>query len=180
MIVSGVWLGYEKTIEPLTVLLFSLAGFIATDTWPEKVLNPHDKKLFNHFLNDLPYEGSIKFINENNFAGFSFNRKNLDQLNKFVHKWNSPEYHFIHKGLENKRKNLYEKINSYLHCLGINTWTLKGNIEWSTVPPEWEEEQPDRFNKIVNTLHNSAEEIVKIYRELVDLGVKKNLKKYST
>jgi len=53
---------------------------------------------------------------------------------------------------------------------------LKGDFKFSTVPPEWEDEQPDRFREVVNILHDSAEEIVKIHQNLVELGIKRNLK----
>ena len=39
-------------------------------------------------------------------------------------------------------------------------------------------EQPDRFEEVVNKLHDSAGEIVKIHKELISLGIKKGLKNY--
>jgi hypothetical protein len=178
MIISGMWFGAEKSWEPVTVLLFSLASFITSDIIISKTPNKHDFELFNAFQKTLPSDGSIKFIDEFNMAGFPFEFCNLDQLTEFAKKWNTPEYKFLDKKLEKIRKNLYEKVCEYLSYLARNTWLSAKNIEYSSVPPEWEIEQPDRFEEVVNKLHDSAGEIVKIHKELISLGIKKGLKNY--
>src|SRR4030042_616750 len=94
MIFSGIWLGVERSWEPITVLLFSLAGFITSDVVIARSSNKHDFELFNNFLETLPSDGSIRFIDEFNMAGFSFRVKNLNQLEEFCQKWSMPEYKF--------------------------------------------------------------------------------------
>jgi len=175
MIVSGVWLGSDFSWEPITVLLFSLAGFISTDVFLSRKTNTHDKDLFNLFLTELPYDGSIKFIDEFNMAGWSFNRKELNQLQYFLIKWRAPEYRFLDKKLEKLRSELFKKINAYLSFLAVNTWVINSNFEFSSVPPEWEDEQPERFHEVVKKLHDSAGEIVKLHDDFVSLGIIKGL-----
>jgi len=180
MIASGIWLGVECSWEPITVLFFSLAGFIASDVTLTRKhpVNEHDRELFNKFLNELPYNGSIKFINEWNMAGWQFKRNNLDQVVAISEKWTTPECKFINKKLEELRSKLHNKIKKYLTYLATNTWVIKENPDFSSVPSEWEEEQPKRFQEVVKNLHDSAGEIVEIHRKLVELGIKKGLKKY--
>jgi len=42
-----------------------------------------DKLLFERLIRILPWEGSIRFINTNNFAGYSFDLRRLGDLDKF-------------------------------------------------------------------------------------------------
>ncbi len=136
----------------------------------------HDAALFNLFLKVLPSDGSIKFIDQWNMAGFSFRWKEFDQLTKFSEKWTTPEYEFIDKKLERIRSELQKKAKRYLYYLAVNSWCSKNNVEIASVPPEWEIDQPKRFHKVVGKLHKSAGEIVDIHRNLVSLGIKKGLK----
>lgn len=162
----------------LSTLILCFAGFVSLDVVVSKKQNKHDLELFNQFLNTLPSEGSIRFIDKFDMAGGVFKRSKLDQLYEFYYKWTTPEYKFLNKKLEKLRAELHQKSVNYLNYLSINTWVIKGNSEYSSVPPEWEEEKPDRFKEVVGRLHSSAEEIVKLHKELVGLGIKKGLKKY--
>jgi len=131
-----------------------------------------DKAMFQKFLETLPSSGSIAFINENNFAGFSFDWRRLDQLRKFDHEWNDAEHEFLNPEMEAKRKELITLVNGYLNFLATNTWLLKDQpgSNFASVPEEWEDEQPERFHRVVDSLHGQAGTIVAIHRELVRLG----------
>jgi broad specificity phosphatase PhoE len=43
---------------------------------------------------------------------------------------------------------------------------------WRSVPSEWEEEQPERFQRVVKKLHALAGEIVDLHADLVRVGRK--------
>ncbi len=178
MIAAAIWVGNKFSWASLSTLILCLAGYIRIDVVISRKLNKHDLELFNRLLNALPSDGSIKFIDEFNFAGWSFKSSNLDQLHKFCYEWTTPEFQFLNKKLEKLRAELHKKVVSYLNYHAVNTWVIKGNPEYSSVPEEWEEEQPVRFKEVVDKLHNSSGEIVKLHKELVKLGIKKGLKKY--
>lgn len=130
-----------------------------------------DKALFEELRKDLPSKGSISFIDEWNMAGFSFSRSALDQLDLFDYKWDDAEHEFLDPELETLRKKLHVLVRSYLQFLSLNTWPTHG--DFSTVPPEWEETQPERFDQTVTRLHNEAGEIVKTHQDLFRLARKK-------
>jgi hypothetical protein len=44
---------------------------------------------------------------------------------------------------------------------------------WRSVPGEWDEEQPERFERVVKELHVLAGEIVDLHAELVRVGRKR-------
>ena len=125
-----------------------------------------DRKLFEQFKNVLPSAGSIHFIDEHNMAGFSFPRKMLEDLDRFYYEWNDAEHEFLDNDLELLRRELHKTIGEYLGLIATNTFATD-NIERSTVPPEWEEKNPDRFFEVVGKLHDTAGKIVEQHQELV-------------
>ena len=180
LISSGIWLGSKFSWERIATLLFSLAVFITSDRMLTKLVvrNKHDYHLFNNFLNLLPYDGGIKFIEEFNMGGGRFKKSNLDQLKVFCEEWTTPEHEFLDKKLEKIRGELHEKISEYLNYLATNTWGTEQSIDFISIPPEWKGKNPTRFYETVEKLHKLSEEVVELYRQLVKLGIKKKLKSY--
>lgn len=115
-----------------------------------------DLELFKRFLAELPSRGSIDFIDHNNMAGFAFEDREMAELERFARDWGDPEHQFHDEVLEVLRGELYASVTEYLHFLALNTWYLKGSgTRFRSVPPEWEEEQPERFSKVVGKLHST-------------------------
>ena len=46
-------------------------------------------------------------------------------------------------------------------------------VGWNAVPEEWEDEQPERFNRVVKGLHDAAEGACDSYDALVKLATRK-------
>lgn len=125
-----------------------------------------DKELFNKILNILPKDGSILFLRNNNFAGFSFPRESLNDLHSFEHECTHPDFEFLDPELEALRGELQKNIDAFTSEIGLSTFPA--NISGrNTVPPEWEETQPERFDKVVNKLHELSSNICKNYDDLV-------------
>lgn len=131
-----------------------------------------DRDLFEEFKASLPSKGSISFIDEQNMAGFSWLRENLKQLEKFYHQWDDAEHEFLSNELESLRSKLHHLIGDYLGQIAVNTFPAN-NSERQTVPPEWEIENPKRFFEVVNSLHETAGEIVKTHQDLIRVGRKR-------
>lgn len=131
----------------------------------------HDLALYGDLTALLNTDGIIGFLNDTNMAGFSFLANALNPLEEFQHSWNRPEREFISPTLESLRSRLWVKANEYMNFINLETYPahLPGR---QTVPEDWENTQPDRFRRIVNTLHQLAGEIVDLHRELVRTGRK--------
>lgn len=127
-----------------------------------------DRRLFAELKADLPSKGSISFIDEWNMAGFGFDWKKLDQLEAFHFKWGDAEHEFIDSELERQRRTLHELVGRYLSYLALNSRPRHTGLQ--TIPPEWEHEQPKRFDEVVTTLHDLARQIVAPHQELVRSG----------
>jgi hypothetical protein len=160
------WFIYKPDFEPLLTglcLLATLLGLIVE----ERISSAHtvDRELFQRLRQDLPSDGSIAFIDTNNFAGFSFDLSRLNDLDTFIHAWDNAEHEFLNKELEQKRKQLMKLVKEYLITIALETFPTH-TPGWNTVPDEWEIEQPDRFNATVTKLHNLAGQIVNLHQNL--------------
>jgi hypothetical protein len=137
----------------------------STEAQPRSI----DAALFERFKSALPSKGSISFIDEQNMAGFSWRLSYLDQLNHFYHEWDDVEHEFIDPDMEAMRSKLHGLIGDYLGQIAVNTFPTN-HPDNQTVPPEWEETKPEHFFSVVNRLHETAGEIVKLHSELFRYG----------
>jgi hypothetical protein len=131
-----------------------------------------DKQVYAILSKILPWDGSINFIRFNNFAGFSFECAALDDLSEFQHQCKNPTFEFIDPDLEAFRSSLLELINKYTLTIAVETFPTH-NIGWNSVPEEWEIEQPERFYRVVTTLHEIAGQIVDTYEALMKTATRK-------
>jgi len=171
-VVSVVWFLrhplWESGISGITTLAFFVGLLVEQKLHNDTV---SDRRLFGKFKKVLPSTGSIAFIDKLNVDGSSFNPANLEDLDNFTTTWNNAEHEFIDKKLEKRRKRLLKLIKEYRLLVGGNTFRNHNGTQ--TVPPEWEDEQPDRFNKTVELLHNKAGEVVDAHQQLIRAGRKK-------
>ena len=126
-----------------------------------------DKALFEKFLETLPSDGSIAFIDEHNMAGFSFDNSRLEQLERFRYGWDDPEHEFLDLELEEKRRRLLELSKKYLGFVAFETFPVEGRSDRQGVPADWETAQPERFRTVVDTLHELAGQVVAAHADLV-------------
>jgi hypothetical protein len=129
----------------------------------------HDRALYDQLTALLRSDGVIGFLDQNNMAGYSFPEAKLEPLREFFYEWNCPEREFISPKLDAIRKALWEKVDAYTDLLATETFPTH-NPERQTVPPEWEYEQPKRFQRVVKAFHDLAGEIVALHAELVRTG----------
>jgi hypothetical protein len=131
----------------------------------------HDKKLFVELTALLSSDGVIRFIDQHNMAGWLFQNAELDPLSEFHERWNAPEREFITPELEAARQALWSKAREYLSAIAIETFPAD-TPGWRSVPSEWEEEQPERFQRVVKQLHALAGEIVALHADFLRIGRK--------
>lgn len=131
-----------------------------------------DRNLFEDFKKTLPSNGSIRFIDEQNMAGFSWPLEEIRDLESFYQKWGDAEHEFIDNELEQVRSDLYGLVGDYLAQIATNTFPAN-NPDRQTVPPEWEVINPSKFFEVVNKLHETASAIVKLHQDLIRMGRRK-------
>jgi len=114
-------------------------------------------------------KGSISFIETNNFAGFSFDSRRLDDLRDYSYHWNNAEMEFLDRDLDHLRAKLLGLIDEFIGDIALNTFPMNRE-HLATVPPEWEIDDPDRFFRVVNHLHETAAQIVDTHQALVRMA----------
>ena len=114
----------------------------------------------------------MHFIRHNNFAGFSFGLDRLNDLYEFIHECESPSFEFIDPDLEGLRVALRGYIQEFTSLVAFETFPTN-TVGWNEVPEEWDDEQPERFEKVVNGLHDTAEGACDSYDALVRLATRK-------
>ena len=100
LMISALWLVFDPGFEPAVtslVLLSTLIGLLIEERVSGQSV---DRALFQRLRQDLPSDGSIAFIDTNNFAGFPFETSRLKDLDTFVHDWDDAEHEFLNKKLE--------------------------------------------------------------------------------
>lgn len=91
-------------------------------------------------------------------------------LTNFLLNGSTQNIHFLDEHIEAKRKAVLNYISKYLDYIAHNTWRLEGNPHYNSVPAEWEDGQPERYAKTIDTMQRLADEAVKSYEEMVMIG----------
>jgi hypothetical protein len=128
-----------------------------------------DKEILRDFLLILPSNGSIKFLRHHNFAA-SFAWKQLEDIDRFCHDRSGPDHEFLDPELQTTQIKFRESCQALLASLARNTFTTHHVELRHAVPAEWEEEQPERFDRVVEEIHKAAKDVCRSYNELVKLA----------
>lgn len=134
-----------------------------------------DRDFFLKIKNELlPVNGPIDFIRTNNFAGYGFRNEYVEPIYRIAYYFDDPEFEFIDSKLNKLFTKLKVAINKFNGLISLNTWHIDNpNLDANWVPPEWEEEQPERFRRVVSDIHNVTKEICILYDELIKMGRRK-------
>lgn len=130
-----------------------------------------DRLTFTKFKKLLTRDGSMKFVEENNFAGFSFENTNMHEIWNFLGASKDPEFEFLDEELERSFGVLKTSLARFANEVAKNTFpTTPG---WNSVPADFEYKCSDRFWQMVNDIHNAAAAATEAYTAFVRLSRKK-------
>jgi hypothetical protein len=125
-----------------------------------------DKKVYLVLVRVLPWNGSINFLKINDFTGTPFRLSKLDDLHQFEYLNNDPSFEFIDPDLETLRSKLLNFVNEFTLLIALNSFPTK-NLEFNSIPKDWELENSEKFYQIVDKIHKTAESIVDTYHTLI-------------
>lgn len=125
-----------------------------------------DKELFKKFLSILPSEGSISFLRTHDMGG-AFRYSNLEQLSKFYHEWQGPEFEFLDLELKEKCEILHKNADEYIGFLSLKIFPVHGYGDLYSVPRDWLEDRPDDFKKIVDKLHLLSDKLIESHEDFI-------------
>lgn len=166
---SGFWLAYGLyTRYVLTKRTVEQTKQEAQPQYDDSLLTL-DRAFFDKIRKDyLPQDGSIHFIRQNNFAGFSFDPRELDDLSRIEYESDRPDFEFIHPQMEKIKVELVDNIRRFKGLIAVNTFGTHNGLQ--SMQRELEVEDPTRFWKIVDAIHAAAEGVCSKYDELIKVG----------
>ena len=171
---SAFWLCEQKEWEPAILLVTSFLAVLYYLLREQR--NHPDKALFELFLKELPFEGTIRFLKEHDF-GQSFNIEPIDRLEDFDLGWEDALHEFRNKKLEKSKKELIGFINKFRETLALKVmpldngryriWLGCANSNDDSIRREGEE----KLRLEIEELNAMADKIVESHQKLVRLGM---------
>lgn len=107
----------QPDFEPAIALIAAIGVLLAKDPIRTRLSAPdasktHDQALFGEFLQILPFDPSIRFLRDQDFAD-SIHRASLQPLFDFAFTWQNVEKEFLDKELERERKALVDASQQF-------------------------------------------------------------------
>lgn len=125
-----------------------------------------DRAVFQRLKEMLPQDGSIEWLRDNNFAGFSFRLDSLRDLDRFHAASKDSSFEFLNADINARLKKLQSSVSALLISVARNTFGT-GTPGFNGVPSEWEIEQPERFERVVEEIHSHADDTCQAYDDLI-------------
>ena len=173
LLLAEAWFINSPDWEPAILFITLLGTLIAQEikSKNDKPINntsEHDKSLYEQFLKELPFEGSIEFIRDHDFH-YSFLLEDIKQLMKFTREWDNAEHEFLNNDLENDKKELFNKIKKFVYDSGMKTFPRGG---MQSVMNDLDEEhnltKSTRENIVL--LNNYGDDIFELHQKFVRKG----------
>lgn len=126
-----------------------------------------DKEVFAAFQKRVPYYPSMDYLKDRNF-GFSFEREPLNPMFRYAYEGDRPEYEFIDPELEASRGEFVSAVRKFDLLLIRDTWRTDPRVGGIySVPQEWEDEQPERFHRVIDEINKAADAVENAYASLI-------------
>jgi hypothetical protein len=132
-----------------------------------------DRQTLRALLAVMAKSGTMDWLRDANFAGWSFDWSRLHGVERFIMR-KGPEHEFIDPELEKLRKKFYDAGKKLVTLLATDTFPV-GNGSRQAIPEDWETEQPERFEKAVKETHAAADLVCSSYDQLVRTAKKRLL-----
>lgn len=134
-----------------------------------------DSKILKRMKSMLYDSGVIKMMKDHDFSS-DYDINLIYSLNAYHYESeNDPEFKFIDTELNTLKNKLDYSISKLLQVLGKYGQPLKTNINYSAIPKDWRVTKPDLYKKVTNKCNKHADEIFKIYEEIIVLAQEKRI-----
>jgi hypothetical protein len=130
--------------------------------------NPHDVQLFNSFR-ELFDDNVMYFLRTHDF-GNGFDRFFFTRLNDVSAAWVGARYEFEDPELRATWDRLFACNRTLVRLMARNTTPLGSNPEWCKCWWSDEDELPERAEKAIKEMNETASELVRVIDELESLA----------
>lgn len=127
-----------------------------------------DRKTYQDFMAHLPSDGSIVKVFSNPSVGtMAFSWCVFGEVDEFLAWARRVDMEFLDEDLESMRSNLLSLLSQYSWYLAGNTWLWKNGTDLTSIPEEWEYEQPERYLAVTQRIEAFAGAFATQYGDLV-------------
>lgn len=121
-----------------------------------------DKELFCNIVKKITF-AMIENLANRNF-GHEFKMEILYPFFELVDDSFNPDMEFFDPEIESLRSELLNSIKKFSNLIGQNTWRIKDNPGYNSVPREWQSDgQFERFERVTKAIHDSTNDIKLTY-----------------
>lgn len=133
-----------------------------------------DREMFDRVRKMLPANGSILFVKQNNFAGYAFEGRKLDEVRDFLSSFESPDFEFVDVELESILGDLRSALASFMRTIAMKTYP-DHQSGWFILPEEFPNGENPSFWDTVEQLGVDADLAGSAYDRLIKTGRRKLL-----
>lgn len=132
-----------------------------------------DLDTFNITISKLPIKGAIYYLRgivttTGFYGGITIEDGNLNQLTSIYFDFKqNPWLEFFDSDLESMRIKLLSGIGNFIQYYSKNTFPVRGQTKLQEIPPEWNDNQPDRLEEVENELNRLGEYVCEAYDTLL-------------
>ena len=135
----------------------------------EKQINK-DKELFNKFLETLPSNDNINFLNNHDFVN-PFNIRNMDGLENFVETWSNAETEFMDNKIEDLKKELLVNAEKLIYDLAMGSYIIRNSESMATTIPDMyfgnEYALPDSLIEKIKKLNSLSQKVFDLHQAFI-------------
>jgi len=131
-----------------------------------------DKKLLEKFLEDLPSNGCISYIRS--LVGKTWHYDRLfSNLEVVVNKWDSVEYEFLDKEVEEKKNNFFQNAVNFMEYTSSTIFIKDHNPNLCGIAEEWRENNPKEYTEALEKIPEKGRIVGESYDDFVRFAKQK-------
>lgn len=133
--------------------------------------NEADRKLYKKISEKISAESSDMY-HLNHMRGSDFFKYEwFEGLRTLEREFDKPDSFFFNKKLNSLKTELSKSINRFFDVLDTNTFIQHNDFH--SVPEEWREKQPERYQKVIKNINTEMDSIRKNANQFIIIGKKK-------
>lgn len=129
-----------------------------------------DRNLFNKIRNELDMTTLMAKVKANNFSNAPVEINQLTKLLRLLEESNKADFEFLNPTLNKLKNNFIDELQSFELSAGRYLFGVKANAGWTSIPSEWEYEQPERMEEAFLTLQRNENDLADAYQEFISKG----------
>jgi hypothetical protein len=154
----------------LVAFVVFIASFVKRKPGYDDASITVDRNLFNKIRNDLEMTSLIAQVKSNSFSNAPVEIEQLIKLLRPIEENNRADFEFLNPELNKLKNNFIDALGTFELSTSRYLFGVKGNAGWTSIPSEWEYDQPERMEEAFLTLQRNENKLAAAYQEFISKG----------